>query len=84
MVTVKVDLSADMFSHDPVADEDVTAICPPIAGIVPDKLVVGSPFGNPNVVDCRATFTDLKTARRWFAVVTDDPSVEWFEENVVA
>jgi hypothetical protein len=84
MVTVKVDLSADMFSRDPVAGEDAAGICQPVAGIVPDKLIVGPLEGNQDVVECRATFADMKAVRRWFTIVTDDPTVKWFEENTVA
>ena len=46
--------------------------------------IVGPLEGNQDVVECRATFADMKAARRWFTIVTDDPTVKWFEENTVA
>jgi len=93
MITVEVDLAYDSFPHDLVDGEDATSICPRIDGwgsphvngIKPDKLIiikaVGPGGGNPF---CHASFNDEKTARRWFAIVTDDPSAEWFLENTVA
>lgn len=85
MVTVAVDLAYDAFPRDLVDGEDATSICPPINGIKPDKLIiveaVGPGGGNP---DCRASFNDEKTARRWFAIVTDDPDPGWFDDNTVA
>jgi hypothetical protein len=85
MVTVAVDLAYDAFPRDLVDGEDATSICPPINGIKPDKLIivkaVGLGGGNP---DCRGDVDDEKTARRWFAIVTDDPDPGWFDDNTVA
>lgn len=85
MVTIQLDMAADFFPRDLRDGEDATSICPPIRGIVPDKLVVRSAVGpgggNP---DCLATFEDETKARRWFAIVADDDSPSWFDDNVVA
>ena len=85
MVTVEVDLAYDSFPRDLVDGEDATSICPPINGIKPDKLIVveavGPGGGNPF---CRASFESELAARVWFALVTEDPSADWFEDNRVS
>jgi hypothetical protein len=88
MVTVAVDLAYDSFPRALVDGEDATSICPPINGIKPDKLIivkaVGPMTGTSGDLACRASFNDEKTARRWFAIVTDDPDPGWFDDNTVA
>lgn len=85
MVTIEVDLAGDSFPRNLVDGEDATAICPVIAGMKPDKLIVIQAFGpgggNPF---CHASFNDEKVARKWFAIVADDADPNWFNENVVA
>ena len=87
MVTLEVDLNADIFPDSLLVDGmDVTSLPRAVVnGIAPDKLIVVTAFGpgGGNPV-CHATFNDEKKAHRWFAVVADDSDPDWFEENVIA